>query len=538
MSRIDGHFDEMTALLYLERQLDADHARDVSAHLADCAQCRALLGALETEGVWLREALAVEEESVPARVLAAPGRSATHWGWIAAFSLSLFGVYTFWTGIVEPWLAQAAQSGFTQGDVLTILFVNGTLWKGWDSMRSLTELLALGTLGAVVIWLLRRQWHRFTPVAFVMGAVTFGLAFPSPASAADIEHGDPSYTLPAGQELKTDLIVAADRVEIDGDVDGDLIVFSSSVNVDGHIKGDILAFASRIRVNGPVDGNVRVFSQSLTLSSTVARNVMAWVNEAELDRKARVGGTMTVGTTALVLDGRVAGDLLALARSAEINGSLGRDAMIRGDRLRIGPTAEIAGQTKYRGNRSPDVSPSAKLASPIQVTVPRRGPDYSRLRYYWHQVLLWGASFVFGLLLLLLAPGFLFDAVQASKRVGPAVGFGALFLFGIPIAAIVACITIVGLAVGISAVLLYLIALYAAQVFVGAWLGEKLLGAGVGVGPAIGRLALGLAVLRALYMVPVAGPLIGFAVLIWGMGALVLALHKQMRPHVAVAPAA
>jgi hypothetical protein len=152
-------------------------------------------------------------------------------------------------------------------------------------------------------------------------------------------------------------------------------------------------------------------------------------------------------------------------------------------------------------------------------------------------VLLWGASFLFGLALLLAVPGFFFDVAQASKRMGPAVGFGALFLFATPIVAVIACVTIVGLGVGISTILLYIIAIYASQVFVSAWIGEKLLGAGVGVGAAIGRLALGLAILHAVRMLPYVSPLIGLLVTIWGLGALVLALHKQMRPQIA-APAA
>ena len=34
MKHSDGHFDEMTGLLYLEGQLDAGHASEVAAHLA------------------------------------------------------------------------------------------------------------------------------------------------------------------------------------------------------------------------------------------------------------------------------------------------------------------------------------------------------------------------------------------------------------------------------------------------------------------------------------------------------------------------
>jgi len=533
--RFADHFDEVTGLLYLEGQLEAGRAREISAHLASCVACSQLLHALEREGVWLREALAADDEPIPARLTAAPERGAAHWGWLAAFGLCAAGVYTLWSGFIEPSLAQASQAGFSQGNVLTILFFRGAFWKGWDEMRSLTEFLAVATLGTVAIWLLRKQWRRFTTIAFVMGALVCALALPPAAAAADVEHGDPSYTLPAGQEVKNDLIVVADRTRIDGDVDGDLIAFSNNLTVNGHIRGDILAFGSAVRINGPVDGNVRICSQALSLDSTVAKNVMVWTGALELDEKTAIGGSLTMFSGASELNGKIAGDLLAYSGTLEINGSLGRDATIRGDRLVIGPTGEIQGQTKYTGRRQPEVAAGAKLGSPIQITLPKRGPDYSRLSYYWHRVFFWGASFLFGLVVLLLAPGFFADAEKASGKIGPAMGFGVLFLFATPIAAIIACITIVGLGIGISAIFLYTIGLYAAQIFVGAWVGEKALGATVGVGPAIGRLALGLAIIHVLKMLPYVGPLIAFVVVIWGLGALVLAFHRRIRPEIAAA---
>jgi cytoskeletal protein CcmA (bactofilin family)/anti-sigma factor RsiW len=540
MNHIDDHFDEMTGLLYLEGELDGERSRDVSGHLASCAACSRLLRALESEGVWLREALAADEEPIPAHLIAAPQHSAAHWGWIAAFGLVVGGAYTLWSGFVEPWVDQAAQAGFTQGNLLTMLFFSGAFWKGWDAMQSFMEFLAVATVGMVVIWLLRKQLQRFVAIGAVMGAFVCALLLPAPAHAVDVQHGDPSYTLPAGQEVKTDLIVTASRTRIDGDVDGDLIVWSQSVVVNGHVKGDILGMAQHISLNGPVDGNVRVWCQVLALNSSVARNVMAWAQTMEMDEKATVVGTMMLFSGTSEISGNVSGDLLALSGDLDVNGALGHDATIRAERLTIGPGAEIKGMTKFTGRNRPNVSASAKLASPIQITLrsagsPRRVPDYASVRYYWRRVLLWGVSFLFGLALLLIAPAFFFDVVQTSKRVGPSIGFGALFLIATPIAAVIVCLTIVGLSVGIAALLLYAIAVYSAHIFIGAWVGEKLLGAGVGVGPAIGRLAMGLAILSVLGMIPFAGGLIGLLAVIWGLGALILAIHRHMSPHVAVA---
>jgi cytoskeletal protein CcmA (bactofilin family) len=530
-----SHFDEGTGLLYLEGQLDEERAREVATHIASCATCSQLLRALENESAWLREALTTDEESIPARVIAAPQRTGTHWGWIATFGLCAAGLYTVWNGFVVPAFARASEAGFSQGNLFTMLFFQGAFWQGWDTMRNMTELLALATLASIAMWLLRRQWHRFTAVSFVMGALISVLALPQSAQAADIEHGHPSYMLPAGQEVRTDLIAFGNRVRIDGDVDGDLIVTSQAIEINGHVKGDVLAFGQELRVNGPVDGNIRVWCQTVTLNSTVGRNVMGFISVFELADKSTIGGTLTLFSANSDLDGRVAGDLLAFADQMNINGFLGRDARIRADHLSIGSTAEIVGKTKYEGRRQPDVASGAKLGSPIEITVPKRGPDYTRISYYWHRVMLWGASFLFGLVMLLLIPAFFADAVQSARRVGPAMGFGVLFLCATPIVAIIACVTIVGLGIGIATLFLYLIAVYSAQVFVGSWLGEQLLGLGVGLGRAIGRLALGLAVIRALTMIPFAGPLILLLVTIWGLGALVLALHRKVNPQVVAA---
>jgi hypothetical protein len=239
------------------------------------------------------------------------------------------------------------------------------------------------------------------------------------------------------------------------------------------------------------------------------------------------------------LSGTVGGDLLASGGDFEMSGSVGGNATIHGDELKIGPHAEIKGTTKYHGHHEAEIEPGAKLGKQIEFTRIKHGTNYRDARYYWHRVLLWGASLVFGIAVLLLAPGFFFDATSACNRFGAATGFGALFLIATPILAILVCFTIVGIGVGISTVLVYAVAVYGSQIFVGCWVGEKLLGASRTVPAAIGRMALGLLILRGLGMIPYwIGAMISSVVLICGLGALVLAAYKNMRGGPVPAPAA
>ncbi|HUO35175.1 MAG TPA: hypothetical protein VMU43_09295 [Candidatus Acidoferrum sp.] len=531
MTPLDSHFDEMTALLLLEGQLPADRAEEARSHTATCAQCRELVRALKNEDVWIRNSLAEPDELVPARLVHAPERGGAPWGWISAIGLAFGGSYTLWASFIEPWQAQAAQAGFTQGNLLTMLFFSGAFWKGWNAMQSLTEFLATATLGMLLVWLLRRHWGRLSSVAVVVSMLLLSLAIPRAARAAQVKHGDPNYTLEAGQEVPTDLIVAAERTRIDGNVDGDLIVWSRDVVVNGHVKGDILGFAEELTVNGPVDGNVRVFAQTLSLQSSVARNVTAWCRDIDLNEKSSVNGTVTLGGANLNLNGAVTGDGLLFGDTIDIGGSMGHDLLIRAGNFSIGPQAQIQGHVKYNGRNQPVVSSSAKLAYPIQVNIVKRNyrPNYAAPEYYWHEVLFWGARFLFGLVILLLAPGFFFDVESSLKRYAPASGVGVLFLCAVPVIAVLVCLTVVGLGIGIASILLYIVIAYSGRVFVGAWLGEKILGATPGAGHAIARLALGLALIQAATMLPFLGILISVLAAIWGVGGLVLAVHKHLR---------
>ena len=59
------HLDEMTCLLYIERQMDRERAQAVSAHTQDCGDCRTLLRAMERESRLLTRAMLEEDEALP-----------------------------------------------------------------------------------------------------------------------------------------------------------------------------------------------------------------------------------------------------------------------------------------------------------------------------------------------------------------------------------------------------------------------------------------------------------------------------------------
>jgi hypothetical protein len=110
------------------------------------------------------------------------------------------------------------------------------------------------------------------------------------------------------------------------------------------------------------------------------------------------------------------------------------------------------------------------------------------------------SALVLGLLLLWLAPRALEAAfAAASTSLGATIGWGLLLFFGLPILAVIALVTLVGIPLGV-ALLLALLPLYAIGDTTSAWLlGRRL------VGPPRGRVLAflaGLAILRVLAIIP------------------------------------
>jgi len=279
-----------------------------------------------------------------------------------------------------------------------------------------------------------------------------------------------------------------------------------------------------------VDGNVRVFANTLWLRGSVAKNVSVFAEHVGFKEKSSVGGGMMLFAGDATLEGRLGRDLTGFIGKTLLNGYIGGSATMRHGHLSIGSLAEIAGKASYSGPYQPEVSPQAKLSSPLAIKIEKSRHRQSTAASLLKQALSWGAAFLFGLILVLVMPRFFADVVRSSREYVVAPLLGIATLVGVPFLAIIACITIVGLAVGIGSVLIWIVALYASQAFFGAWLGERLMGPPAGTSAAVGRLAVGLLVLKIVGMVPYVGACVRFLVLIWGLGALTLTLYRRTQP--------
>ena len=538
-----NHVDEVTGLLYIEGQLEQAAARGVVAHLEQCRPCRQLLDALKRESLLLSHSLTEEDEAVPARLMAPRRSEGLSWGWLTVFALAAVGVYTFWTFYVEPWVVNLQDSGFGGQFLFTWLLLNGAFWKGWNDMLQFVELGSLGVLAGVLVFLFRRNSRRLSSLSIFLAALLLpALVHPPAAQAGEFVKDKMGYELRTGETVRTDLFVASSAVRIEGTVEGDLFCACHTLTIDGHVTGDVLAFANTVLITGKVDGNVRTFNGNLTLEGDVGRNVLSFVSEFRTTHRANVAGSATLFVGNMELDGQLGRDLNAFLGGGTINGPIGGDVWIRQGSghhspLLVTPGADVQGSFRFKGPQRPEISSQARLASAPQVEIVTEPPEYLRTSSYRYNALIWGAGFLVGLVLISVAPAFAQDATREVARIWAPLGLGLITFIVMPIAAVIVCITVVGLGLGIPAFLLWLFLIFFAQIFAAAWLGEAMLGASSGTWPMAGRLALGLFLLRLATLIPFVGVWVRFVACVLGMGALALAIYRRLQ-HPAAPPQA
>jgi cytoskeletal protein CcmA (bactofilin family) len=251
------------------------------------------------------------------------------------------------------------------------------------------------------------------------------------------------------------------------------------------------------------------------------------------------GGTVVpVGQTAgdvVVLDGPVriaghaTGDVVAVSGPVRITGRVDGDVAAVSDRAFLAPTARVGGDLLY-GDERPVVASGARVDGSIKDenwadTLSSPAWGFAGPLAWWLAVTV--STLLVGVLLLLLAPRMLAAAERSARgHLWPAVGWGVLVAIALPLVAVLALVTLVGIPFGI-ALLLALVPVMLVAYVTAAWiLGRRMVKA-----PRSPWLALlaGWGVLRVLALIPVAGFLVGLVATVIGLGSLVVALWQARR---------
>jgi cytoskeletal protein CcmA (bactofilin family) len=350
-----------------------------------------------------------------------------------------------------------------------------------------------------------------------------------------------SVTVASGEVVDDDLYVAAETIIIDGTVNGDLWAAGNTITVNGIVNGSVMAAGRIVNINGDITHAVRAVAETININGDVDGDVMAGCGKLNIASTARIGGDLLFGADIASIDGPVEGNIKGSGREVTISNGVNGDVELEVESLTILSTANIGGDLSYTSEEEADIQSGAQIAGATTHTLPEVEPEVKR---DWTKVfpfvLFFGVlakvlnflmALVTGVVIIFLAPKKLTSITDAiGTRPGPSAGWGAMILFLTPIAALIVCFTIIGIPVGIIALVLYGVALYLAQIPVGLFIGRWIIGRLKVVESKaimVGALALGLAILKLLSLIPYFGFFVGFVVVLFGLGAVVAAERKR-----------
>ena len=457
------------------------------------------------------------------------------------------------------------------------------------------------------------HWTR----AGLLVALVLGLALTSvsTAQAADI-HGGGSVA--KGQTINDDLLLGGDTVEMDGTVNGMLLAGGTTITITGTVNGDavlagrtivisqgavidgnLFAAASNIEVQGKITGSIASGSASLSLApgASVGRNIYYGGYSLDTQKESTIGKDLFFGGYQAILGGEIDQDLHLAGGAAEIDGKIGRNAILNIGApnqkdytpmfmpqqqlppaipagLRISKDAQIGGKLIYTSevnqNTAIQAAPAGGIAYqtpvPQQTQKPQARPlsqAFPFLGWLFGRLRELVSLLILGALVLWLLPSLFERTVDMARaKVAESAGYGFLallvgyigafivFLIILVISILLGLLSLGGLGwaffgvtgsgLGLALTIFTLLVTYGSKLVVaylaGTWMVKSLFPQATHL--RIRGMLTGIVVYVLLRSIPLLGVLIAFVVILIGLGAMWLVYRNRNTPLAPAVPLA
>lgn len=288
--------------------------------------------------------------------------------------------------------------------------------------------------------------------------------------------------------VEYDLYVAGGTVSINKPIAGDLAVAGGTVTVTDTVMQDILGAGSNVILSGYVGDDVRCAGGTFRLSNDVAGDVIVTGGTVSIENGATIGGNLIVSGGEVVINGEVMGRLEGACGELTLNGKVNGDVECRAGKIFINGTivgnSILAANTLELGSKAifnKDVTYWNKEGSVDFGNALHGGQARFDSSLEWESgkwvylgfasvmVLLWylgTALLMISLMQYLFSRTFKRAADTVKNASVKSLGIGVLFLVGVPAAIFVSFVTLVGIPLGVLALIAYLAILLLGTVIV------------------------------------------------------------------------
>jgi anti-sigma factor RsiW len=526
--------------MYADGELPAADAAALEAHLESCAACRMRIGALRAERIALRTLIAdAEPVAIPVprfeRPLGARG--------FVLLGLGALGACVFaasaWNALAETvpsglrWL-----SPLEPGALLTLLvaFALFLAHGGLAMLTSTVELAAFAVLVALLAYAGAAFLRPRAGAAVLLSMLVIAASLPLRSHAFELRKSDETTSVAAGETIDDTLLAVGQTVSIDGDVNGDLLAFARVVTIRGHVAGDVITAGETVEVQGGVGGSIYAAGRGVTIKQMrVGRNLYAAGRDLAVENGVEVVGNATAAGDTVNVDGKIGVDLTTAGNALVVRGEVTRNVAAFGQTITLLAPASVGGNlvAHVRAADNLQIAPGATVRGNVDKQI-SAGPSaamranrYMTGSFYTWQIVRLGAAYLAGLLLLWAFAGLRTASVADAGSGLKAGAIGLITAIALPVVAFIACITIIGIPLGLVTAILWLLGLYFAKIVVAQMIGRKLFASAHGVPHYAGTLLAGLVMVIIAINLPWIGWLIGLALTLLGLGMIVTYVSER-----------
>ena len=298
-----------------------------------------------------------------------------------------------------------------------------------------------------------------------------------PAAAFRIEYGK---DIVISQPVNENLYIMGGKVTINAPIHGDLIIAGGTIVINDSVTNDINIAGGEITFNGWVGGDIRCAGGKMYIRKNVLGEVVITGGNIMVDKGIEIGGLLASGGN-ITINGNVNGKILGAFGVFSLNGNVLNDVDLRGGHLSVnglisgntvmaartivlGESAAFKGNIRYwnkqgtLGLKNNSIKGKALFDPSLRI---RTGEWY-----YLGAVTIFGFLWYIGMALLMIAVVlYLFSAtikkaaLTAFSNSLQSLGVGFLFFILIPMVAVIALFTIIGVPVGILLFIGYILLL-------------------------------------------------------------------------------
>jgi len=211
-------------------------------------------------------------------------------------------------------------------------------------------------------------------------------------------------------------------------------------------------------VTGKVDGNIRVAGQTVDISSSVSHNATLVGQQITVESDTVINGDLTATGANISLLGKVGRDAVLAGATLDMQGNTARNVTVRSNDIQLSDNARVGGDFEYTST-SRFSQPGGVVAGHVifhQAKESQQTVGNGILNALLGGLMLLASWMVLALIVPGMLHGLTSDAMRRPGRVA-LLGIAGAFL--VPLVALFAFVTVLGVPLGVTIVFAWLLAL-------------------------------------------------------------------------------